>query len=77
MLVAHGIAADLEGEDLTVADYVAKRDALCGFDGFDRLAGGDAAQERQTIGAFFAGTDGENVDGAAAIVSALEEALVL
>ena len=46
VLVAHGVAAHLEGEDLAVADDVRERDAFGGFDGFDGLAGGDAAHER-------------------------------
>jgi len=77
VLVAHGVAADLKGEDLAVADDVAERDALGGLDGLDWPAGSDAAQQRETIRAFFAGADGEDIDGAAAVVSALEEALIL
>src|SRR5882757_861527 len=50
VLVTHGVAADLEGEDLTVADDVAERDALGGFNGFDRAASGDAAKKWKTIG---------------------------
>ncbi len=45
VLVAHGVAAHFKSEDLPVADDVRQRDALCGFDGFDGLAGCDAAQE--------------------------------
>ena len=77
MLVAHGVAADFKGEDFAVANDIAQRDAFRGFDGFDGLAGGDAAEERQAIGASFSGADREYVDGTAAIVGALEETLVL
>lgn len=49
VLIAHGVATDLEGEDLTVADDVAERDALCAFNGFYGFAGGDAAQEGQSV----------------------------
>ena len=77
VLVAHGVAADLEGEDLAVADDVAEGDALGGLDGLDGLAGGDAAQQGEAIGAFLAAADGQNVDGTAAIVRALKQAFVL
>jgi hypothetical protein len=77
MLVAHGVAAYFEGEDLAVADDVREGDALRRFDGLYGLAGGDAAQEWQAVGALFTTADGKDVDGAAAIVGALEEALVL
>ena len=45
VLVAHGVAADFESEDLAVADDVVEGDAFGGFDGFDGLAGGDAAEQ--------------------------------
>ncbi len=77
VLVAHGVAADLKGEDFAVADDVVEGDALGGFDGFDGLAGGDAAKEREAVGAFLAGARGQHVDGAAAVVGALQEAFVL
>ena len=77
VLVAHGVAAHFKGEDLAVADDVRQRDALCGFDGFDGLAGCDAAHERKAVGALFAAADGENVDGTAAIVGSLKQSLVL
>ncbi|MCU1250910.1 MAG: hypothetical protein JWQ49_3939 [Edaphobacter sp.] len=77
VLIAHGVAAYFEGEDLPVADDVRQRDALRGFDGFHGLAGCDAAQKRKAIGAFFTAADGENIDGTAAIVRALKQALVL
>jgi len=77
VLVAHGVAAYFKGEDLAVADDVGEGDALRGFDGFDGLAGGDAAHEGQAIGALFAAASGKDIDGAAAVVGALEEAFVL
>ena len=46
VLVAHGVSADLEGEDFAVADDVRERDALGGFNGLDGLAGSDATQSR-------------------------------
>jgi hypothetical protein len=77
VLVTHGVAADLQGKDFPVADDVIQGDALRGFDGFNWLAGSDATEQREAVGAFLAGTHRQHVDGAAAIVSALEEALVL
>ncbi len=77
VFVAHGVAADLEGEDVAVADDVVEGDALGVFDGLDGMAGGDASHEGEPVGAFSAGAGGKNVDGAAAIVGALEEALGL
>jgi hypothetical protein len=77
VLVSHGVAAYLEGEDLAIADDVRQGDAFRGFDGFDGLAGCDAAQEREAVGALFAATDGENVDGPAAIVGSLKQTFVL
>lgn len=77
MLVAHGIATDFEGEDFTVADDVVEGDALCSFNGFNGLAGGDASQKGKAIGAFFTGAGGQHVDGPAAIVGALEQPFVL
>jgi hypothetical protein len=77
VFVAHGVAANLEGEDLAVADDVAEGDAFSGFNGLDGLAGGDAAEQRETISATAAAAGGENVNGAAAIVRSLEQAFVL
>jgi len=45
VFVAHGVAADFEGVDLAVADDVAERDGLGGFDGLYGFAGGDAAEQ--------------------------------
>ena len=77
MLVAHGVAADLKGEDLAVADNVTQRDALCGLNGFNWLSGGDAAQQRQAFRALPAGACGQDVDGTAAVVRPLQQAFVL
>src|SRR5258705_27260 len=77
VLVAHGVAAYLKGEDLPVADDVGQGDAFRGLDGFDGLSGCDAAQERQAIEALFAAADGENIDRTAAIIGSLKQALAL
>jgi len=77
VLVAHGVAADFQSEDFAVADNVAERDALGGFDGFYRLAGGDAAEQWEAVEAFTAGPLREHVNGAAAVVGTLKKALVL
>ena len=77
VLVAHGVAAYFEGEDLAIANDVGEGDALCGFDGFYGLASGDSAHERQAIGALFATAGRKDIDGAAAVVRTLKEALVL
>jgi hypothetical protein len=49
VLVAHGVSADFEGEDLAIADDVAERDTFRGFNGFDGLAGGDAAEQGKAV----------------------------
>ena len=77
VLVAHGFAADLEGEDFAVADDVAEGDGLRGFGGFDGQAGGDAAHEGQAVGGAGAAARGQDVERAAAVVGARDEALVL
>ena len=77
VLVAHGVAADLKGEDFAVADDVAEGDGLGGLDSLDWLACSDAAEEGEAVVAFFTGAGREDIDGAAAVVGALEEALVL
>ena len=77
VLVAHGVSAYLKGEDFAVADDVREGDALGGLDGLNRLAGGDAAHEGQAVGALLAATDGEDIDGTAAVVGPLKETLVL
>ena len=68
---------DLEGKDLAVADDVAERDGFGGFDGFDGLAGGDAAEQGKAVHDLAGRALGDDVDGAAAVVSALEEAFGL
>ena len=77
MLVAHGVASNLEGEDFAIADDVRERDALGAFDGLHRLAGGDAAEQREAVGTFFAAANREHIDRTAAVVGALEQAFVL
>jgi len=77
VLVAHGIPSYFEGEDFAVANDVRERDALCAFDGLDRLAGSDATEQGETVGAFFTAANGEYVNRAAAVVRALEQAFVL
>lgn len=49
VLIAHGVASYLEGEDFAIANDVREGDALCALDCFDGLAGGDAAEQRQTV----------------------------
>lgn len=77
MLVAHGVAPYLQGEDLAVADDVVERDTLCRFNGFHWLACGDAAEQREAVRALLGGAGRQDVDRAAAVVGALEEALIL
>jgi len=77
VLVAHGVTANFEGKDLAVADDVTEGDAFSGLDCFNRLACGDATEQRETIGASTAAACGKDVDGAAAIVRTLEETFVL
>lgn len=77
VFVSHRVAADFKGEDLAVTDDVAQRDGLGGFDGFDGLARGDAAKQGQAVVAFLTDAGGQHVDRTAAIMRALEEALVL
>ena len=77
MFIAHGIALDLEGVDFAAADNVAKGDRFSGFDGLDGFAGGDATKKGKAIHGLALGALGKDVDGAAAIVRALEQALCL
>ena len=77
VLVAHGVALDLEGIDLAAADDVAEGDGLGSFDGLDGLAGGDAAEQREAVHDLAGRALGDDVDGAAAIVGALQQALGL
>jgi hypothetical protein len=77
VLIPHGVAANLEGEDLAIADDVGERDAFGGLDGLYRLASCNAAEEGETVGSLFAGAGGEDIDGAAAVVSPLKQAFVL
>ena len=77
VLVAHGFSAHLQGEDFAAADDVAERDAFGVLRGLDGQAGGDAAHQRQALILPRPGAGWEYVDGAAAIVCALQKALVL
>jgi len=72
VLVAHGVAADFQGVDLTVADDVAKGDGFRGFNGLYRLACGDAAEEREALEALLGGALRQHVNGAAAVVRPLQ-----
>ena len=77
MLVTHGVSADLEGEDLAVADDV-EREMLSAV---SMASTGLPAAIRPSKGrrsaAFFAAAGGKDVDGTAAVVGALQQALVL
>ncbi len=77
VLVAHGLAADLEGEDVAIADDVGQGDGLGNLDGFDGIAGGDASGEGEAIDTAAFGAGRQNIERAAAIVRAGEQALVL
>ena len=77
VLVPHGVAPDLKGEDLAISDDVAEGDALSGLNGLDRLTGGDSSHQWKPVDTLFRGARGEDVDGAAAVVCALEETFVL
>lgn len=75
VLVAHGVAADFECEDVAVADYVVEGDGFGGFVGFDGEAGSDASGEGEAVGGAGAATGGQHLNGAAAVVRAVEHAL--
>jgi hypothetical protein len=77
VLVAHGVAANFKGEDLAIADDIAEGDAFGGFDGLNRPAGCDAAEEGEAIRSLFAAAGGKYVDRAAAVVGALKQPFVL
>ena len=77
VFVAHGVSAYFEGEDFAVADDVTEGDGFGGFDGLYGLPGGDTPEKGEAVVALFGGAGGEYVDGPAAVVRALEEALVL
>jgi hypothetical protein len=77
VLVAHGVAADFEGEDVAVADDVVQRNGLGRLGSFYRHAGGDAAGEDDAVAGAGAGAGRQHVNGAAAVVHAVEQALFL
>jgi len=77
VFIAHGVSADFKCEDFTIADDIAKRDGLCTFNGLYWLAGSDAAEEGEASEALFCGLRGQDFNGAAAVVCALQEAFRL
>lgn len=76
VLIAHGVATNLEGEDFAVADDVVEGDGFGGLDGFNGFACGNPPHEGEAIRGSL-GASREHIDGTAAIVRALEQALVL
>ena len=76
MLVAHGIAAHFQGKDVAIAHDVVQRDALRLLGGLDGQTRGDAAGQRQAVAGAGARARGQHVDGAAAVVDAVEQALL-
>ena len=77
VFVAHGVTADLKGEDIAVADHVVERDALLRLHGFNREAGGDAAGKGELDAGASAGTRRQQVDGATAVVHTVEQPFFL
>ena len=81
MFVPHAFALHLEDENILGAGDIAQRDGLRGLHGFNGLAGGDAPHERQgqILGrlALEHAADGQHVNGAAAVVVALEQPFFL
>jgi len=77
VLVPHGISADFEGINLTVANDIAEGDGFCMLDGFNGFAGSDAAHEGETVHDLAGGTLRQNINGSAAVVGTLQQALGL
>ena len=77
VLIAHGISADFKGEDIAVSDDIVERDGLRGFRGLNWQASGDATGERQACAGTGAGAGREQIDGATAIVHAVEQPFFL
>ena len=76
VLVAHGVAADFECEDIFIAHDVVQRDTLGVLDSLDRQTGGDAAHKGQALAGAGSGTDGYDIDRAAAVVDTVEQTLL-
>jgi hypothetical protein len=76
VLVAHGIAADFEGEHVAVADNVVKGNCFWILHGFNGHAGCDSACEQESVTGAIAGSGRQDVDGPASIVDPIEEALL-
>ena len=76
VLVAHGVSTHLEGEDIAVADDVVQRDGFGRLDCFDRQTGGNSASEGKLETGAGAGPWRQQVDGSAAVVHAVEHALL-
>jgi hypothetical protein len=62
VFVAHRVASDLEGENVSIADDIVKRDAL----------GSDSAGQGETVTRSIASSRRQNVDGTTSIVNAIE-----
>ena len=49
VVIAHGLSAHLQDENVTVADNIAQGDAFRDFGGFYGITGSDASGERQSF----------------------------
>ena len=77
VLIAHGVATHLEGEDLTISDDVSERDALGGFDGFHGPSCSNASEEGKPVTTPFGGSSGQYVNRTTAIMGTLQQTFVL
>ena len=77
VLVAHGVATHLEGEDVAVSDDIVQGNALRDFRGFNGQAGGDSPGQGQPVAGAGAGSGGQHIDGPAAVVYAVQHAFLL
>ena len=76
VLVAHGVAADLKGEDIAVPDHVVEGNTFRRFIGFDWQACSNAAGQGQTIAGAGAGARRQNIDGTASVVNTVQHPLL-
>ena len=76
VFVAHGVAAHFESEDITIADYVVKGNALRSLSSFDRQPSSDPPNEREAVARAGTRARRQNVDRTAAVVDAVEQALL-
>jgi hypothetical protein len=77
MCSSHGVSADLQGKHFTIADDVTQADAFAGLRCLDRLSGSDPPEQGKAVRSPGFAARRKHVDGAAAVVRPLQQALLL